>query len=80
MRMSVGQRGCRQPPDILAAYIDDEIDPIRREALARHVEACPRCGADVANQLQVNALLAPDPYRIPAVPPGLVKRLWEWVT
>ena len=34
---------CREVFDLLSDYVDDELAPEKREALARHLGACPPC-------------------------------------
>jgi mycothiol system anti-sigma-R factor len=34
---------CREVFELLSDYVDGELDPARREALAKHLTACPPC-------------------------------------
>ncbi len=45
----------------VGAYVLDVLEPGERERMARHLGACPRCAADLAD-------LAPLPARLAAVP------------
>lgn len=35
--------GCRQVRRTLQAFLDGEVEPIRAELVAAHLESCPRC-------------------------------------
>lgn len=43
---------------LLGAYALDAVDPDEREAVERHLAACPRCRAELRQHLEVAALLA----------------------
>ena len=38
-----GSPGCREVLDLLSDYVDGELAPETREALDRHLGACPPC-------------------------------------
>lgn len=75
--------GTRHPTDWeqqreqLSAYLDGELTPPERDALARHISACPECTAELARLRGVRALLGalptpavPRSFALPATTPG----------
>ena len=66
---------CPEPRDLLSAYLDDELDQATRQTIARHLEECARCRADVEGQRQVKRFLAPGAALAPPVPAGLAGRV-----
>ena len=66
---------CPEPRDLLSAYLDGELDPATRQTIARHLEECARCRADVEGQRQVKRFLAPGAALAPPVPAGLAGRV-----
>jgi anti-sigma factor RsiW len=66
---------CPEPRDLLSAYLDGELDPATRQTIARHLEECARCRADVEGQRQVKRFLAPGAALAPPVPAGLGARV-----
>ncbi|MGI8587280.1 MAG: anti-sigma factor family protein [Chloroflexia bacterium] len=59
------------PPDLLAAYVDDELGPAARSAIAAHLADCVTCREDVEGQRLVKRALAADV----AVPADLAARV-----
>lgn len=66
---------CPEPRDLLSAYVDGELDPATRRTIARHLEECARCRADVEGQRQVKRFLAPGAALAPPVPADLAGRV-----
>ena len=66
---------CPEPRDLLSAFLDGELDPATRQTIARHLEECARCRADVEGQRQVKRFLAPGAALAPPVPAGLAARV-----
>lgn len=42
-RHECGEPGCREVFDLLSDYVDGDLTPETREALAKHLQACPPC-------------------------------------
>src|SRR5689334_1112262 len=66
---------CPEPRDLLSAYLDGELDPAARQTIARHLEECARCRADVEGQRRVKRFLAPGAALAPPVPADLAGRV-----
>jgi anti-sigma factor RsiW len=64
-----------EPRDLLAADVDNALDPATQKAIAAHLETCPTCRADVEGQRQVKRFLAPTAPLAPAVPAHLAERV-----
>ncbi len=52
----------------LAAYVDDTLDPLEREAVEEHLPGCSTCREDVANLESVRGSLLGDPSHVPPRP------------
>jgi anti-sigma factor RsiW len=50
--------GVPEIEDLLGAYALDAVDPEERELVERHLVDCPRCRAELAEHLEVAALIA----------------------
>ena len=51
---------CRDVRELLSAFADDELDPVRSREVEQHVAACARCAAELANRRQLSAALQAD--------------------
>jgi anti-sigma factor RsiW len=60
-----------EPRDLLAAYVDGQLDPATQATIDRHLAECAECRADVTEQRRVKAWLAPGA----ALPAGLAERV-----
>ncbi len=49
---------CRHVGPELQAYLDGAVDDATRERVARHIEACRRCGREAQVYTQIKAALA----------------------
>ena len=66
---------CIRVSQNLDDYLDGEIGPFRRQAIARHLDACPACSAGYTFEMQVRQTLW-EKCRDEA-PPGLRERVLE---
>ncbi len=48
---------CREVRELLSAFADDELDPVRSREVERHLDACTRCTGELANQRRLSAAL-----------------------
>ena len=54
---------CREVRDLLSAFLDDELDPVRSREIERHVASCVECAAALANLRRMSVALRQDlPY------------------
>lgn len=49
---------CEQPPELIGAYLDGELDPTQQDAVARHLADCVDCAALAAEFRQTSVLVA----------------------
>ena len=61
--------------DLVAAFVDEQLDARARDRVLRHLKACGRCAADVEAQRQMKQRLRG--LRPPALPGALAARLLE---
>jgi anti-sigma factor RsiW len=65
----VGQSGAHPEGETLSAYVDNELDAPTLQDVERHLRACRRCTAVVADYRRSSHLIKSLPR--PAVPPSL---------
>ena len=65
---------CPEMQDRLHAYLDDELDAIRRPAFEEHLRGCPECSRELKSLQALRAGLRDDSFRRPA-PAGLKERI-----
>jgi anti-sigma factor RsiW len=66
---------CAGARGLFTARLDDHLSPEAAAALARHLDACPACAAELARwERAAGALRADGPT---PVPPGLAERAWH---
>jgi anti-sigma factor (TIGR02949 family) len=63
---------CLEVGSVLQAYLDGEVDEVTARRVARHLEACRRCGLEAATYTDIKDALA---RRSSAVPEDAVDRL-----
>ena len=51
---------CREGRELLSAFADDELDPVRSREVELHVATCARCTAELANRRRLGAALRQD--------------------
>lgn len=49
---------CREVVEVLQAHIDGELDPLTAQKVSTHLEACRRCGMEVATYRELKSRLA----------------------
>jgi anti-sigma factor RsiW len=62
---SLDARGqaCTRYPELISAYLDDELSPAELPALAGHLKVCARCSREMDNLMKVkNALHQAEPF------------------
>lgn len=63
---------CLEVGTVLQAYLDGEVDEVTAHRVARHLEACRRCGLEAATYTEIKEALA---RQADAVPQDAVARL-----
>ena len=54
---------CREVRDLLSAFLDDELDPVRSREIEQHTATCSECAAAIENLRRVSTALRRDlPY------------------
>lgn len=48
---------CRRVAEVLQGYLDGEVDDLTSVRIARHLEACRRCGMELAVYQEIKASL-----------------------
>src|SRR5689334_13957588 len=64
---------CEDAGPMIAAAIDDALEPSRRALLEAHVRICPRCRAAFADQRVVRTILSSEP--LVQAPPDFLARV-----
>jgi hypothetical protein len=64
---------CQDVEKDLVAYVEGDLNDVRREVVRGHAETCPRCGAEVESLRRTLALA--DAYRIPPLSTGAGVRM-----
>lgn len=66
---------CREVGRVLQSYLDGEVDEVTARRVARHLEACRRCGLEAVTYVEIKRALA---ERSSAVPQDAVIRLRQF--
>lgn len=74
-----GEEPFHLPYELLAAYVDDQADPVDREIAEGHLEGCAQCAAELADLRSFRALMTtyPPQEHSQAEAPSLGSRLRE---
>jgi anti-sigma factor RsiW len=68
---------CREVVKVLQAYLDGQTDDTTTQRVARHLEACRRCGLEARTYREIKAALA---RRVPVVDELALERLRTFAT
>ena len=71
----MSNNNCRSIQELLSAYLDHELPPTPRQAVAAHLAHCPACCAELRQLQQLQAALPA--WNTPAVDPQLSVRFAE---
>ena len=63
---------CEEFTDLLGAYVNNDLSPVQREAVASHLAGCPRCRTELDRYQLVIQLTRQLPDVAP--PPSLLER------
>src|SRR5262249_18789422 len=69
--------GCREVAKVLQAYLDGQTDDVTAQRVARHLEACRRCGLEARTYREIKAALA---RRVPLADELALERLRAFAT
>lgn len=72
---SPAMASCLEVGRILQSYLDDEVDEVTARRVARHLEACRRCGLEASTYAEIKRALG---RRSSGVPEDAVRRLHEF--
>lgn len=75
LRRSNRPMSCRQVGRFLQRYLDGTVDDLTARRVARHLEACRRCGLEASTYLAIKASLA---RHEPNLPTDAVRRLRDF--
>ena len=67
-----GPLNCHQVSELLQSFLDGEIDAVRADRIAAHLDDCRRCGLEAETYEHIKSSLA---ARRPEVPDESVERL-----
>jgi anti-sigma factor RsiW len=68
---------CLEVAKVLQAYLDGQTDDVTTRRVARHLEACRRCGLEARTYREIKAALT---RRVPAVDELALERLRNFAT
>jgi anti-sigma factor RsiW len=68
---------CREVAKVLQAYLDGQTDDTTTQRVARHLEACRRCGLEAKTYREIKAALT---RRVPIVDELALERLRAFAT
>jgi anti-sigma factor RsiW len=68
---------CREVAKVLQAYLDGQTDDTTTMRVARHLEACRRCGLEARTYREIKAALA---RRVPIIDELALERLRTFAT